>query len=57
MLIIGSHATHNGLEHWIKLVPLPEAVVTPFQWQPGWTYALDPASTTAAPAPADGTHS
>jgi broad specificity phosphatase PhoE len=52
VLIIGSRATHYGLEHWIHQVPLLQAVTTPFQWQPGWTYALNPAVLTAAPAPA-----
>jgi broad specificity phosphatase PhoE len=52
VLIIGSRATHYGLEHWIHRVPLLQAVTTPFQWQPGWSYSLDPAAMTAAPAPA-----
>ena len=50
VLIIGSRATHYGLEHWIHRVPLLQAVTTPFQWQPGWSYSLDPAAMTSAPA-------
>lgn len=41
VMIIGHRATQYGLEHWIKGVPLPEAVTTPWQWQPGWEYKLE----------------
>ena len=38
VLIIGHRATQYGLEHWIQGVPLQAAVLTPWQWQPGWIY-------------------
>lgn len=40
VMIIGHRATQYGLEHWIKGVPLLEAVTAPWQWQPGWEYKL-----------------
>ncbi len=55
VLIIGSRATLYCLEHWLHRVPLLQAVTTPFQWQPAWTYALDRAAMTAAPARAPDT--
>lgn len=41
VMIIGHRATQYGLEHWIKKVPLGEAVTAPWKWQPGWTYLLE----------------
>lgn len=41
VMIIGHRATQYGLEHWVKGVPLPEAVTASWQWQPGWEYKLD----------------
>lgn len=41
VMIIGHRATQYGLEHWVKGVPLKEAVTVPCQWQPGWTYKLE----------------
>ncbi len=41
VLIIGHRATQYGLEHWLKEVPLAEAVQAPWAWQPGWEYRLD----------------
>lgn len=41
VMIIGHRATQYGLAHWIKKVPLKEAVTTPWKWQPGWTYTLN----------------
>lgn len=38
VLIIGHRATQYALEHLINRVPLKEAVLAPWQWQPGWTY-------------------
>lgn len=38
VLIIGHRATQYGLEHWLKDVPLYDAIVAPWSWQPGWTY-------------------
>ncbi len=40
VMIIGHRATQYGLEHWIKGVPLKEAITAPWQWQPGWVYEL-----------------
>ncbi|MAG36846.1 MAG: histidine phosphatase family protein [Dehalococcoidia bacterium] len=40
IMIIGHRATQYALEHWLNGIPLEEAVVAPFQWQPGWTYRL-----------------
>ena len=40
VMIIGHRATQYGLEHWIKGVPVKDAVTAPWQWQPGWTYEL-----------------
>src|SRR5262249_30232466 len=41
VMIIGARATQYGLEHWIKNVPLEEAVKAPWKWQPGWAYNLE----------------
>jgi broad specificity phosphatase PhoE len=38
VLVIGHRATFYALEHLVRGVPLHEAVVAPWQWQPGWTY-------------------
>ncbi|MEX2301335.1 MAG: histidine phosphatase family protein [Bryobacterales bacterium] len=43
ILIIGHRATHCALEHWLKQRPLEEVLTAPWQWQPGWTYQLNPA--------------
>ncbi|HEY4525923.1 MAG TPA: histidine phosphatase family protein [Candidatus Paceibacterota bacterium] len=40
VMIIGHRATQYGLEHLIKGLPIRDAVVAHWQWQPGWTYAL-----------------
>lgn len=40
VIIIGHRATQYGLEHWINRKSLKELVITPFKWQPGWTYQL-----------------
>lgn len=40
VMVIGHRATQYGLEHWLKGVPLKEAVTEPWAWQPGWTYYL-----------------
>lgn len=40
VMIIGHRATQYGLEHWIKSVPLKEAVTASWSWQPGWIYHL-----------------
>lgn len=41
VMIIGHRATQYGLEHWIKGVPVKNAVTAPWSWQPGWTYKLN----------------
>lgn len=40
VLLIGHRATHYALDHWINEIPLEEAVVQKFTWQPGWEYQL-----------------
>ena len=40
IMIIGHRATQYGLEHWINNVPLKQAVIAPWSWQPGWAYHL-----------------
>jgi len=41
VIIIGHRATQYGLEHWLNVVPLGEAVTAPWSWQPGWAYELE----------------
>ncbi|MBI2009413.1 histidine phosphatase family protein [Candidatus Saccharibacteria bacterium] len=41
VLLIGHRATHYALDHWINEMPLDEAVVQKFVWQPGWEYELE----------------
>lgn len=45
ILIIGTRATHYGLEHWLNHVPLMQLVSTPLHWQPGWSYRMVKAPT------------
>lgn len=40
VLIIGSRATHFGLDHHIEGVNVVDAVSQKFNWQPGWEYEL-----------------
>lgn len=40
ILIIGHRATQYALENLIIGVPLKEAVLAPWAWQPGWVYPL-----------------
>lgn len=40
VLIIGSRATHYGLDYWIDGKNLEELVSTKMVWQPGWEYEL-----------------
>jgi broad specificity phosphatase PhoE len=40
VLVIGHRATFYALEHLINAVPLRDAVLAPWQWQPGWLYLL-----------------
>lgn len=48
IMLIGHRATQYALEHWLNGVPLAQAVVAPFAWQPGWAYRL---VTMPAPSP------
>ena len=41
VLIVGHRATQYGLEHWLKGVPLADAVQASWAWQPGWVYRLE----------------
>lgn len=38
VLVVGHRATQYGLDQWIKGLSLKEAVLAPWQWQPGWKY-------------------
>lgn len=40
VLVIGHRATQYSLEHWLRGVPLADAVNASWQWQPGWTYLM-----------------
>jgi broad specificity phosphatase PhoE len=40
VLIVGHRATQYGLDRWVKGMSLHDAVLAPWQWQPGWTYQL-----------------
>ena len=40
VLVIGHRATFFALEHLIAKVPLLDAVTSPWQWRPGWTYRV-----------------
>ncbi len=40
VLIIGSRATHFGLDHHINGMDITDAVSQKFVWQPGWQYEL-----------------
>ncbi len=40
VLVIGHRATFFALEHLIGKVPLLDAVTSPWQWRPGWTYRV-----------------
>jgi len=40
VLIIGSRATHFGLDHHINGMSIRDAVSQKFVWQPGWEYEL-----------------
>jgi broad specificity phosphatase PhoE len=40
VLVVGHRATFYALEHLINAVPLRDAVLAPWQWQPGWLYLL-----------------
>lgn len=40
ILVVGSRATHYGLEHWITGKPLERCIREKWSWQPGWQYKL-----------------
>ena len=40
VLVIGHRAPFYALEHLLRGVPLHDAVVAPWTWQPGWRYEL-----------------
>jgi broad specificity phosphatase PhoE len=40
IMIIGHRATQYGLDQWIGGQSLEDAVLAPWQWQPGWRYDL-----------------
>jgi 2,3-bisphosphoglycerate-dependent phosphoglycerate mutase len=40
VLVIGHRATFYAFEHVVRKLPLHEAVVAPWQWQPGWVYHI-----------------
>lgn len=49
VMIIGHRATQYGLEHWLRQVPIEQAVTAPWQWQPGWQYKLTSAELPSRP--------
>lgn len=40
ILVIGHRATFHALEHLLNHVTLHQTVISPWTWQPGWTYHL-----------------
>lgn len=40
VLIVGHRATQYGLDQWVKGMSLKDAVLAPWQWQPGWEYSF-----------------
>jgi broad specificity phosphatase PhoE len=45
VLIISHAAPHWAIQNLLLGRPLEELVVTPFEWQEGWLYRLDPGQT------------
>jgi broad specificity phosphatase PhoE len=41
VLVVGHRATQYGLDQWAKGMRLKDAVLAPWQWQPGWEYELE----------------
>lgn len=41
VMIIGHRATHWGLDHFIKNLPIEDCVTQKLIWQPGWEYELN----------------
>jgi broad specificity phosphatase PhoE len=48
VLVVGHVATRWALEYYAKGIPLDALVSSPFEWQEGWEYALDPSSIPAS---------
>jgi broad specificity phosphatase PhoE len=40
VVVIGHMATRYACEHYLRGVPIEDALVAPFEWQPGWEYDL-----------------
>jgi len=40
VVIVGHQATKIALDHVLEGTPLADLVMSPFRWQPGWTYTL-----------------
>lgn len=40
VLLVGHRGTHYALDHFIRNMPLEQAVAQKFIWQPGWHYEL-----------------
>lgn len=40
VMIVGHRATQYGLDQWVRGMSLKDAVLAPWQWQPGWKYEL-----------------
>jgi alpha-ribazole phosphatase/probable phosphoglycerate mutase len=40
IMIVGHRATQYGLDLWLRGQSLEDAVLAPWQWQPGWRYEL-----------------
>lgn len=40
VMIIGSRATQYALENFINKIPLNQAILASWKWQPGWVYYL-----------------
>jgi len=53
VLVIGHTATRWALDHLLTGVALELLVYTPFDWHPGWSYALLDGWTRDAAAPID----
>lgn len=40
IIIVGHRATQYGLDVYLRGLPLKEAILAPWKWQPGWNYKL-----------------
>jgi broad specificity phosphatase PhoE len=54
VLVIGHAATRWALDHLLTGVALEHLVSTPFDWRPGWTYAMSSGWSWDAEIPDDG---